>query len=143
MASWRILACLLVLVILHSVAISDCRLLNPNIEGTSPTRSSSFRMLSLATSSGKVFNVEIRHHTNENLFESKRISPGASWSESRLLNPYIEELNPTRSSRALSITTSSGKVHQFSIPLKSDEYAEKDLYESKRLSPGGPDPKHH
>ncbi|EOY28070.1 Uncharacterized protein TCM_029748 [Theobroma cacao] len=62
-------------------------------------------------------------------------------SESRVLNPYVEGKTTTSSFGALSITTSSGKVHQFSVPL-IDEYT-KNLYASKRLSPGGPDPKHH
>lgn len=63
-----------------------------------------------------------------------------SWSESRLLNPYSDEgRDPkTRSVRALSITASSGKVYQFSIPR-----TKMNPHESKRLSPGGPDPKHH
>ncbi|XVF40380.1 hypothetical protein PTKIN_Ptkin01aG0108700 [Pterospermum kingtungense] len=66
-----------------------------------------------------------------------------SWSESRLLiNPYSEGRNPTGSFRALSITASSGKVYQFSIPHR-DEYTKMNQHESKRLSPGGPDPKHH
>ncbi|XVE51437.1 hypothetical protein DITRI_Ditri02bG0040300 [Diplodiscus trichospermus] len=67
-----------------------------------------------------------------------------SRSESRFLNPHIEGRNPTTSFRAFSITTSSGKVYQFSIPLR-DEYTKKSLYDSKRrlLSPGGPDPRHH
>ncbi|XVF25689.1 hypothetical protein REPUB_Repub13aG0235400 [Reevesia pubescens] len=66
-----------------------------------------------------------------------------STSESRLLNPYIEGRTPTRPFRALySVTASSGKVYQFSIPL-GDEYTKKNPYESKRRSPGGPDPKHH
>ncbi|EOY28071.1 Uncharacterized protein TCM_029749 [Theobroma cacao] len=75
MGSWRFLACLLL--ILYLVSRFECRLLNPNIEGRSPTRS--FRMLSLATSSGTVyqFKLEVRDEdNNENPDESKRISPG-------------------------------------------------------------------
>ena len=50
--------------------------------------------------------------------------------------------NPTRSFRMLSLATSSGKVYRFNIEIR-DEYTNKNLYESKRRSPGGPDPKHH
>lgn len=75
MGNWRFLACLIL--ILYSVSSSECRLLNPNTDGKNPT--GSFRMLSLATSSGKVyqFNIGIRDEPgNENLYESKRRSPG-------------------------------------------------------------------
>ncbi|GMI93474.1 CLAVATA3/ESR-RELATED 1 [Hibiscus trionum] len=75
MNRWRFLACLIL--ILYSVSMFECRLLNPNIDVLNPTRS--FRMLSLATTSGKVyrFDVEIRDKSgNENLYESKRRSPG-------------------------------------------------------------------
>ncbi|MBA0627803.1 hypothetical protein Godav_022611 [Gossypium davidsonii] len=75
MGNWRFLACLIL--ILYSVSSSECRLLNPNIDGKNPT--GSFRMLSLATSSGKVyqFNIGIGDESgNENLYESKRRSPG-------------------------------------------------------------------
>ncbi|XVF40381.1 hypothetical protein PTKIN_Ptkin01aG0108800 [Pterospermum kingtungense] len=64
-----------------------------------------------------------------------------SRSECRLLNPNIEVRNPTRSFRMLSLATSSGKLYRFNVGIRDDEY--KNLYESKRLSPGGPDPKHH
>ncbi|XVF27537.1 hypothetical protein REPUB_Repub14bG0116500 [Reevesia pubescens] len=141
MASWRFLACLMM--ILHSVSRSQFRLLNPNNEGRNPTRSN-FRMFSFATTSRKVywFNIQIRdEYKNENLYELKHLSPEASRSESRLINPYNEGRNPNRAFRALSITASPGKVYQFRIPL-TDEHT-KNLYESKRLNPGGPDPKHH
>ena len=66
-----------------------------------------------------------------------------SRSESRLLNPSNEGRNPTRSNfRMLSLATSSGKFYRFNIEIR-DYYTNKNLYESKRLSPGGPDPKHH
>ncbi|MBA0811651.1 hypothetical protein Gohar_003528 [Gossypium harknessii] len=65
-----------------------------------------------------------------------------SLSETRLLNQYIEGNNPTRYFRALFIGDTSGKVYEFNVPVM-DEYAMKNPDESKRWSPGGPDPKHH
>ncbi|KAE8719904.1 Detected protein of unknown function [Hibiscus syriacus] len=62
--------------------------------------------------------------------------------ESRLLNPNIDVVNPTRSLRMLSLATSSGKVYQFDVGIR-DESGNENLYESKRRSPGGPDPRHH
>ncbi|KAE8659677.1 Detected protein of unknown function [Hibiscus syriacus] len=64
-----------------------------------------------------------------------------SKSESRLLNTYIDGRETTRSFKALSIAASSGKVYHFSVPVVDQET--KKLYESKRRSPGGPDPHHH
>ncbi|KAK8551495.1 hypothetical protein V6N12_040132 [Hibiscus sabdariffa] len=64
-----------------------------------------------------------------------------SRSESRLPNPYIDGREATRSFRALSVAAGSGKVYHFRIPTIDQDT--KKLYESKRLSPGGPDPKHH
>ncbi|KAK8642076.1 hypothetical protein V6N13_011438 [Hibiscus sabdariffa] len=143
MAHRRSLALCLILV-LYSVSRSECRLLNPNTEGQNPTVSS--RMLFLATSSGRVmyrFSTEIRDDLtkNKNLYDSKRLSPGVSRSESRLPNPYINGMEATRSFRAFSVAAGSGKMYYFRIPVV--DHDTKKLYESKRLSPGGPDPKHH
>ncbi|KAE8659678.1 Detected protein of unknown function [Hibiscus syriacus] len=67
-----------------------------------------------------------------------------STSECRLLNPNIEGRNPTASSRMLFVVTSSGKVlYHFTTEMRDDLYKNKNLYDSKRLSPGGPDPAHH
>ncbi|MBA0669571.1 hypothetical protein Goklo_025293, partial [Gossypium klotzschianum] len=65
-----------------------------------------------------------------------------SLSETRLLNQYIEGNKQTRYFRALFIGDTSGKVYEFNVPVM-DEYARKNPDESKRWSPGGPDPKHH
>ncbi|MBA0731700.1 hypothetical protein Golax_020443 [Gossypium laxum] len=64
-------------------------------------------------------------------------------SECRLLNANINGENQTTSYRMLSLSTSSGKVYRFSTGIRDDLSENEDLYESKRLSPGGPDPKHH
>lgn len=70
MACWRlILACLIL--VLYSVSSYECRLLSPKIEVGNPVPT---RMLSLVTSSGKLYNVEITD--DKNLYESKRLSPG-------------------------------------------------------------------
>ncbi|MBA0623268.1 hypothetical protein Godav_008739 [Gossypium davidsonii] len=66
-----------------------------------------------------------------------------SRSECRLLNANINGENQTTSYRMLSLSTSSGKVYRFSTGIRDDLSENEDLYESKRLSPGGPDPKHH
>ncbi|XVE88168.1 hypothetical protein DITRI_Ditri19aG0046700 [Diplodiscus trichospermus] len=66
-----------------------------------------------------------------------------SRSECRLVKPKIEGENPTRPFRLLALATSSGKVYHFDIDTTRDEYTNKNLYDSKRVSPGGPDPKHH
>ncbi|KAK8692586.1 hypothetical protein V6N13_076043 [Hibiscus sabdariffa] len=64
-----------------------------------------------------------------------------SRSETRLLNPYIDGRKATGSIPALSTIADSSKVYHFSVPIVDEDT--KKLYESKRLSPGGPDPKHH
>ncbi|KAK8551496.1 hypothetical protein V6N12_040133 [Hibiscus sabdariffa] len=67
-----------------------------------------------------------------------------SRSECRLLNPNTEGQNPTAPSRMLYLATTSGKVmYRFSTEISDDLTKNKNLYDSKRLSPGGPDPKHH
>ncbi|KAK9022851.1 hypothetical protein V6N11_003090 [Hibiscus sabdariffa] len=159
MAHRRSLALCLILV-LYSVSRSECRLLNPNTEGQNPTVSS--RMLFLATSSGRVmyrFSTEIRDDLtkNKNLYDSK-----LSRSESRLPNPYINGMEATRSFRAFSVAAGSdgrplgpyteGRNLIMSIRALAAREALKigrteneinNLYESKRVSPGGPDPQHH
>lgn len=66
-----------------------------------------------------------------------------SRSECRLLNANMNGENQTTSYRMLSVSTSSGKVYHFTTEIREDLSENEDLYVSKRLSPGGPDPKHH
>ncbi|KAE8716971.1 Detected protein of unknown function [Hibiscus syriacus] len=65
-----------------------------------------------------------------------------SMPECRLLNPNIDVVNPKRPLRLLSLATSSGKVYQFDAEIREESGTE-NIYESKRRSPGGPDPRHH
>ncbi|MFQ6644644.1 hypothetical protein Gotur_018880 [Gossypium turneri] len=124
MGNWRFLACLIL--ILYSVSSSECRLLDPNIDGKIPT--GSFRMLSLATNSGKVyqFNIGIGDESgNENLYESKRRSPGGS--ESRPLTETRSRNQPIQALRQY-----------------LNEEAKKNQFEQvKRTSSVGPDQHHH
>ncbi|XVF27536.1 hypothetical protein REPUB_Repub14bG0116400 [Reevesia pubescens] len=60
-----------------------------------------------------------------------------SWSDGRPLGPYTEGRNLIRSIQALAPRES------FKIGQAANENNNKNLYESKRASPGGPDPQHH
>ncbi|KAM1213463.1 hypothetical protein ACFX13_004969 [Malus domestica] len=63
-----------------------------------------------------------------------------SSAEARLLNPSGEKRNVTGSSQAL-----AGSARELlNVWLrKLDEEEQQTVYNPKRLSPGGPDPRHH
>ncbi|KAJ4729691.1 CLAVATA3/ESR (CLE)-related protein [Melia azedarach] len=63
-----------------------------------------------------------------------------SRSESRPLQPYAERKNVhvTKIWRQL-----VEKTRQLEINSEDDEESVRSYYDSKRVSPGGPDPKHH